>query len=308
MAIMRITCPECGAGLKSPDGFTVGQEVECPKCSTEFEVEKPVAAKTTALAPSQTKALSKKTTRLSARDEDDEDDKPKKKKKKKKTADDEEEWSYKNSWIRYAVLGVLLVVLAVLGYMLYLKKKKEKENADAKPSGNTDNTPTLVQGGPGLKQGGPIPKLNPLPNPGAPGGGFPSAQPGVIPKKNNFPAQPAGGGGGSPLDQLLGGGPGMSPQEREKIKNGLSAKLVGTWTADLGGGKTQTVTYTPDGKFTETGAKSQTGTWRVSELLGTRGLALARTGQPAEVNAVFEGDELIHDTADRGVSGVFRRK
>ena len=130
MAIMRITCPECGAGLKSPDGFTVGQEVECPKCSTEFEVEKPVAAKTTALAPSQTKALNKKTTKLSARDDDDDDDKPKKaKKKKKKAADEEEEWSYKNSWIRYAVLGVLFVILAVLAYFLYVKKKKEKEDA-----------------------------------------------------------------------------------------------------------------------------------------------------------------------------------
>ena len=130
MPIMRIVCPECGAGLRSPgQGFTAGEVVQCPKCETQFEVEQPVAAKTTALSPAKTRNLSKKTTKLSARD-DDEDDAPRpKKKKKKKRDDEEEEWSYKNSWIRYAVLGVLLVILAVLAYFLYVKKKKEKDDA-----------------------------------------------------------------------------------------------------------------------------------------------------------------------------------
>ena len=144
MAIQRITCPECGAGLKSADGFAVGQEVECPKCATEFQVEQPVAAKTTALAPSKTKSLSKKTSKLAAGD-DDEDDRPKKKKKKKSAAD-EDEWSYKTSWIRYAVLGVLLVVMAVLGYMLYDKRKKAKEDTGTGAAANTearDTNPTI---------------------------------------------------------------------------------------------------------------------------------------------------------------------
>lgn len=304
MAIMRITCPECGAGLKSPDGFTAGQEVECPKCSTEFEVEKPVAAKTTALAPSQTKALSKKTTKLSARDEDDEDDLPKKKKKgkKKKAADDEEEWSYKNSWIRYAVLGVLVVVMCVLGYMLIQKNKKAKESGDAKPVDEIGTVPTaVVKGGP--KQGNPVAFGKANQKTFVP----PSGQPGLV--TNNAVA---GGGfnqppAGDPLSALM-GSPAMSPQERAQKTATLTAKLAGAWTADLGGGKTQTVTYTPDGKFTETGASPKTGTWRVSELLGTRGLVLDRSVEPRQVTAVFEGDEMIHDTADRGVSAVFRKK
>jgi uncharacterized Zn finger protein (UPF0148 family) len=101
----RITCPECGAGLKSKSGFTPGELVSCPKCETDFTVAEPA----------------------------DEAEEPRKGKKPAKAAalppDDEEEdekWSYKNSWIRYAILGVLLVVLGVLGYMLYEKKKKEE--------------------------------------------------------------------------------------------------------------------------------------------------------------------------------------
>lgn len=133
MPIQRITCPECGAGLRSPgEGFTVGQVVQCPKCETQFEVEQPVSVKTAALSPSKTRALSKKTAKLAARDDD--DDVPRKKKpKKKKRDDDEEDWSYKNSWIRYAVLGVLLVILVVLGYFLWKKKQKEKEDTAAPP-------------------------------------------------------------------------------------------------------------------------------------------------------------------------------
>ena len=36
-----------------------------------------------------------------------------------------------NSSLRYAVLGVLLVVLGVLGYMLYDKKMKERQERRA---------------------------------------------------------------------------------------------------------------------------------------------------------------------------------
>ena len=45
------------------------------------------------------------------------------------------EWSYKNSWLRYAVLGVLIVALGVLGYMLYDKKMTRRESANTTPEG-----------------------------------------------------------------------------------------------------------------------------------------------------------------------------
>ncbi|VTT97047.1 unnamed protein product [Gemmataceae bacterium] len=105
MPIHRLTCPGCGAGLKSAAGFKPGATVSCPKCSAEFEAEEPeVEAEV-----------------------EEEEEKPRKKKKKKKA---EKEWSYRNSWIRYAILGVLVAVMCVLGYMLYLKNEREKR-ADA---------------------------------------------------------------------------------------------------------------------------------------------------------------------------------
>jgi Zn-finger nucleic acid-binding protein len=148
--LLRIRCPECGAGLKSSAGFTVGKTITCPKCEADFvveepEEEKPAADRRTTRMKPATKKL--KVAVAEDEDEDEEEDRPKKAKKKKKKKrvaaedEEEEEWSYKNSWIRYAVLGVLLVVLAVLSYMLYQKRQKDKENAAAPP------TPSLLSAG-----------------------------------------------------------------------------------------------------------------------------------------------------------------
>lgn len=144
MPLLRITCPECGAGLKSSAGFTPGKTITCPKCEADFvveepEEEKPVADRRTTKMKPATKKL-KVAVAEDDEDDEDEDEKPKKAKKKKKKKKrvsedgDDEEWSYKNSWIRYAVLGVLVVVLAVLGYMLYKKKQDEAKNNAAAPA------------------------------------------------------------------------------------------------------------------------------------------------------------------------------
>ena len=44
MPIAKATCPECGAKLSSPDGFEIGEGVECPKCDAEFKVRAPKPA------------------------------------------------------------------------------------------------------------------------------------------------------------------------------------------------------------------------------------------------------------------------
>lgn len=105
MAITRIACPECEAGMTSPTGFTVGQTVCCPKCETYFAVE-------------------------AQSGEPDDDVLPK-----TKSASAEGEWSYKNSWIRYVVLGVLLITLGVLSYMLYEKKRNENQEPPSSAAG-----------------------------------------------------------------------------------------------------------------------------------------------------------------------------
>jgi len=52
-----------------------------------------------------------------------------------KTRPDEAEWSYRNSTLRYVVLGVLLVTMCVLGYLLYDKKMKERQTVSVESEG-----------------------------------------------------------------------------------------------------------------------------------------------------------------------------
>ena len=151
MPLPRVVCPECGAGLKSPTGFNPGQTVNCPKCETPFTVEEPQAA-----AP----VTAKKPVRaVAALDDDDEDDDRPRKKRRRDDDDDDrprkgkkKAGGYKNSPLRFVVLGVLLVALGVMVYLLVLKKKKESDtNADPAPAANTDDDlakPTQPGGGP----------------------------------------------------------------------------------------------------------------------------------------------------------------
>jgi uncharacterized Zn finger protein (UPF0148 family) len=168
VAPTRTDCPECGAGIKLPAGFTPGRTVRCPKCETRFVVE----ADDEDDAPAKP-AGGRKPVRAAADDEDDAPKKPRKKKK-KAAADDDGGWSYRSSWIRFAVLAVLLVVLGVLGYMLYQKQQREKE-ADRKPPEDPDATAKAPAdpAGDGKKAGrpvfgpiGPIGDLAPLDPPG----------------------------------------------------------------------------------------------------------------------------------------------
>jgi hypothetical protein len=304
---MRITCPECGAGLKSSAGFKPGQAITCPKCETAFEVEEPepepVRPAKKAAPPSAGFKKPARAAVAAVEDDEDEDERPKKKKKKKKRAADEDEegWSYKSSWIRFAVLGVLLVVLGVLGFLLYQKQQREKQDAAA-PTPDTTNTdvrprpdPPLVAGGPkglpvGDFGGGPIGKAAP----GNPPAGFPGNP-------------PAGGGFGLPF------GGATNPAETRRLTDELTRKLVGAWKAQLPDGSTHEVEYKSDGTYTEsvtggTNARGD-GKYTVRGLIGTKGLRLNRPiGGRTQVMVIFEGDELLHDTHTPGVTGVFRRQ
>lgn len=105
---MRVNCPECGAGLKSSTGFAIGQPVACPKCESEFTVEDPDAV------------AARKPGRAAADDrpEDDTDDRPKKKRRSDDDADEGSGSSYKNSWVRYTILGVLVIILVTLAILM----------------------------------------------------------------------------------------------------------------------------------------------------------------------------------------------
>ena len=160
MAISKVVCPECKAGLTSRTGFQPGAVVSCPKCATYFEVNaasappveraapilpaQPLAAKPMPAKPAPARReaddeddrprkkrrddeddLPRKKPVVEVVDEDeDEDDRPRKKKKRKS---DDGGGGYANSPIRFVVLGVLVLVMLVLGVMLILKQLKERE-------------------------------------------------------------------------------------------------------------------------------------------------------------------------------------
>jgi hypothetical protein len=303
VALNRIACPECGAGLKSASGFTPGQTVCCPKCETYFAVEDAAAE------PSEP-AAGKKPVRATS--DDDYDDTPKGKKKRR-----DEEWSYRNSPARYAVLAVLVLVMCVLGYMLYDKKQREAEDAaDNRTDG--DPSPAVVPpppppGAVGVKMGRPpggggMPVLPPLPPPPPlPKKGNTGINPGPLPKQ---------GGGGSPFDLLPGGGTAPNGAEADMLTKKYRDMLVGTWKADLGKGVTAELVYGEDGTVTETvvtpnGPVARSGKWSVTGLVGRKGIVVAWTGQLGKMGPmrlIFEDGELEHPVVGQNATGIFRKK
>ena len=69
-------------------------------------------------------------------DDDDYETKPKKKKKKASRRDDDDEKSYKNSPLRFVILGVLVLIMLVGGFFLIRKIMAERAaNAAVHPAG-----------------------------------------------------------------------------------------------------------------------------------------------------------------------------
>jgi hypothetical protein len=324
MALNRIPCPECGAGLKSPSGFKVGQNVCCPKCETYFTVEEPPEEdeveeneipkkKQASSSSSKSKTAGKKPLRAAGvRDDDDEDDdededQPKKKKKKRR---DDSERSYQSSPLRFAILGVLVVVMLVLGYFYYDKIKKQRAADDdfikviePKISSSEKQLQPVQPKGPGgqkAKQGGPV---NVPANPAVP---FPNQ-----PKQNGPPG----------LGGLLGSTP-LTEAEKKQLLEKYKARLTGTWKADLGGGVTVQLVYGADGKASATITtpdKTETfsSVWTPTGEVSRKGLTVAAfagtkfTGDIKPMDLIFEDDELQHPVFDpvlkQTVIGIFRK-
>ena len=152
MSIAKAVCPECGAKLSSPDGFEVGEEVECPKCETEFKVRAPKPAKPQIIEEDEEeepKPKAKKKRDPEPDDDEDYEDAPPKKKKKKKgqRRDDDEGGGYKNSVLRFVILGILILIMLVGGFFLVRKILKERADnaAQVQPAGGTSLVLTASQ-------------------------------------------------------------------------------------------------------------------------------------------------------------------
>lgn len=123
-----------------------------------------------------------------------------------------------------------------------------------------------------------------------------------------------------PVDWMVSGtlgsllGPTLKPAEQEKLLAHRKAALVGTWTADLGSGQTEELTYTADGTFTRTRTGPQPvaihGRYTVKSVVGPRGVRIQWDTEQGthSLIATFEGDELLHPSSLPGVTGTFRKK
>ncbi len=318
MALLKIRCPECKAPLKSSAGFTVGQTVCCPKCETHFAVEEPAGETeepgTSPKGKGKVATATRKPLRATAGDDEDTDEGVKKPKKKKRVDDDEYDdeptRSYKNSPLRYVVLGVLVLTMLILGLLLYDKRKSERELADGNSSSD-DGTiappsplplaPAELPGGGGAKGG---PK-------GGPKGGFKG---GDLKGKQPVGPRPEMNPGNAPSSGLF-GTPAPGSESAAALTEKFKKMLVSSkWVADLGDGVTQELTYETNGTFTTSLSGPEkvvvSGKYTIRQPVGTKGLKiqLDTTAGPQTVTAIFEDDELQHPTLRPGLTGTFRKK
>ncbi len=175
MRLTQIICPNCKASLTSKGGVDAGTSILCPKCKKKFDVAAPdqeIDDEFEVVDEDEDAPASKTGSRDRGRDDDDEsprkaksarskrddedrprsknrapddDDEPRKNKKKRRRDedDDDDDSAYvalkKNIWVRVGVLGGLLAVLAVLGYMLYQKNNKKDEPSSVVNNNNDDD-------------------------------------------------------------------------------------------------------------------------------------------------------------------------
>ena len=308
MAILKTRCPECNAGLKSPTGFAAGQTVACPKCETSFTVDAPAYEEVDEQPAPSKKPVKAVASRVDD-DDDDDDEKPRKKKKKKSRDDEDDEEgggkSYKNSPLRFIVLGVLVLIMLGLGIALVMKKLGEREEAKAP---NEDAPATGQPGGGG--------NFQPPPIQGLPGPGIANPKGGIVPKKGGIqpppppPPPPNNSGGGDHIAGILGESPRPGSADSVKLLESHRKKLLGVWEGKVDG-SLHKISYQDNGQFTHEisgGGKDSTsaGTWNIAGLVGTRGVQINRG--TVKLKAVFEGDELLHDTATPGETVVLKKK
>jgi hypothetical protein len=129
--------------------------------------------------------------------------------------------------------------------------------------------------------------------------------------------KPAAGGSGPniPLNPLGGFlGTANDPTEAKAFIEKYKAELVGTWTADLGNGTTEELTYTADGtyaaKLTGAAAATASGKYTVQQRAGSKGLKIVLDDGATQRTIIvnFDGNELEHPTLQKGVTGTFHKK
>ena len=173
MSIIRVACPGCGAGLRSPNpaGFNPAVVLTCPKCETKFAAGDAVAS-APAPKPARPRVVDdeddapRKKARPAVAD-DDEDDRPKKKKRRDDDEDDDRPKKKKKKKkkpagmppaVYWAIRGVVLLLLLgglAFAVKLYLDNKAEAERInEVNKKIDADNAKTEDQNNRGGYDGG----------------------------------------------------------------------------------------------------------------------------------------------------------
>lgn len=146
----------------------------------------------------------------------------------------------------------------------------------------------------------------------------PVAAPVVVePQPEPKPRKPARGGaglGGGAVDAvgglLVGSAP--APVAAQALKEKYQALLVGTWTAELGDGYRQELTYNADGTYSSllSGPMPTTasGGYVVSQAIGTKAVKLTLNDGARTITVSFDGDAIEHPSLRPGLTGTFRKK
>jgi len=129
------------------------------------------------------------------------------------------------------------------------------------------------------------------------------------------PRKPARGGVGGGAVDAVGGllvGSAPAPAEAQALKEKYQALLVGTWTADLGDGYRQELTYNAEGTYSSllSGPMPTTanGGYVVSQAVGTRAVKLTLNDGARTITVSFDGDAIEQPSLRPGVTGTFRKK
>jgi uncharacterized Zn finger protein (UPF0148 family) len=157
MLLHQITCPKCGASLTSKAGVPEGRQLNCPKCQSRFTAEAPpVEAEIVEDEVDEAPPQRKKPSSAEQRNREDEpqaarrrrpvvdDEEPEERPRQRKKKREQEKGAYQklkgNVWVRVVTLTVLLAIMAVLGYMLYLKIQRDNEARELNRQAEEGNT------------------------------------------------------------------------------------------------------------------------------------------------------------------------
>jgi endogenous inhibitor of DNA gyrase (YacG/DUF329 family)/type II secretory pathway pseudopilin PulG len=183
--------------------------------------------------------------------------------------EDTEEQPRSKRWMIGAVALLVLVGLAVVGAMSYVERQRERAEEEQLAAEMAREAAEHQERR--AQQARPFPRRGPMKE------------------------------AGPPLNPFFGP---PTAKDLKETTDELSKRLVGVWRAG-GSEPVREVEYRADGTFRDGPLE---GTWKAAGVSGSKVLKVERSAGRSPVRVTFEGDELLHDGDEPGVSLVLRKK